>query len=136
MENKVMKLWEFINKYLGTNVDYDGVYGFQCVDLFRQYCQDVWCVPHLGGVEGAKDIWFNYEKMPNEMKYTIKTQEPKIGDVVIFDKSSTNKYGHIAIVVWIEKDELVVFEQDGFKQDGAKLVSRKYDNVLGYLTKR
>ena len=36
-----MKLDEFINKYINTKVDFDGAFGAQCVDLFRQYCKDV-----------------------------------------------------------------------------------------------
>ncbi|WP_252722587.1 hypothetical protein [Treponema phagedenis] len=36
-----MSLDEFVKKYLGKKVDYDGHYGAQCVDLFRQYCKDV-----------------------------------------------------------------------------------------------
>ena len=41
-----MNLAEFLNKYTGKKVDFDKVYGAQCVDLFRQYCQDVWQIPH------------------------------------------------------------------------------------------
>ena len=32
-----MTLEEFVNKYIGRKVDFDGAYGAQCVDLFRQY---------------------------------------------------------------------------------------------------
>lgn len=31
-----MDIFEFIEKYLDKKVDYDGYYGAQCVDLFRQ----------------------------------------------------------------------------------------------------
>ncbi len=48
-----MTLDEFVKKYLGKKVDYDGQYGAQCVDLFRQYCKDVLGIPHTGGVIGT-----------------------------------------------------------------------------------
>ena len=48
-----MTLDEFVKKYNGKKVDYDGRYGCQCVDLFRQYCEDVLNIPHTGGVIGA-----------------------------------------------------------------------------------
>ena len=36
-----ISLTQFIKKYLGTKVDYDGHNGPQCVDLARQYYDEV-----------------------------------------------------------------------------------------------
>lgn len=63
-----MKLNDFINKNLNKKIDYDKVFGSQCVDVFRQYCEDVLNIPHTGSVEGAKDLYLNYEKLPLEQK--------------------------------------------------------------------
>lgn len=130
-----MKIDQFIMTNIFRKVDFDGVYGAQCVDLFRQYCKDVLNIPHTGSVEGAKDIFLNYEKMPLEMKYFERlTKEPVTGDVVVWNASKSNKYGHVAIVVGnMHGRDLLVFEQNGFQQDGAKLVIRTIDNLLGYL---
>lgn len=51
-----MTLTQFIKTYLGKKVDFDGMYGNQCVDLYRQYCKDVLNVPQSPSVPGAKDI--------------------------------------------------------------------------------
>ena len=131
-----MKLDEFINKYINTKVDFDNAFGAQCVDLFRQYCKDVLNIPHTGAVEGAKDIFLNYDKLPLEQKYfkkySINCPEP--ADVIIWNKTKTNKYGHIAIVISsLSNNKVLVFEQDGFKQDGAKLSIRTTENMLGIL---
>lgn len=133
-----MKLEEFIKKNTGKKIDYDKRYGAQCVDLFRQYCQDVLCIPHTGGVEGAKDLLINYEKMEKEKRYFSKITGTSFipGDVAIWADSSTNKYGHVAIIVGTINDDLIVFEQDGFKQDGAKIVLRSTDRLLGALRKK
>ena len=133
-----MKLEEFVKKNTGKKVDYDKRYGAQCVDLFRQYCQDVLCIPHTGGVEGAKDLFINYEKMEKEKQYFSKITGTSFipGDVAIWAESSTNKYGHVAIIVGTINDDLIVFEQDGFKQDGAKIVLRSTDRLLGALRKK
>lgn len=131
-----MKLDEFINKYINTKVDFDNAFGAQCVDLFRQYCKDVLNIPHTGAVEGAKDIFLNYDKLPLEQKYFKKysTNNPKPADVIIWNETKTNKYGHIAIVVSsLSNNKVLVFEQDGFKQDGAKLSIRTTENMLGVL---
>ena len=134
-----MKLDEFINKYVNTKVDFDNIYGAQCVDLFRQYCKDVLCIPHTGSCSttgGAKDLFIDYSKMPLEQKYfnALKTKTIKYGDVIIWDSTSTNKYGHVAILISrIDEKTILVFEQNGIKQDGAKLSTRNIDNVLGIL---
>lgn len=132
-----MNFAEFINKYIGKNVDFDGAYGAQCVDLFRQYVKDVYGLPHTGAVEGAKDLYLNYSKLPLEEKYLVKAKVGTPGDVVVFNATTTNKYGHVAILVSkINQKEILVFEQDGFRQDGAKMKIRPTDNILGYLYKR
>lgn len=131
-----MKLDEFINKYINTKVDFDKAFGAQCVDLFRQYCKDVLNIPHTGAVEGAKDIFLNYDKLPLEQKYFKKYSKnnPEPADVIIWNQTKTNKYGHIAIVISsLSNNKVLVFEQDGFKQNGAKLSIRTTENMLGVL---
>ena len=60
-----MTIDQFITKYLGKKVDWDGAYGGQCVDLFRQYLNDVLNFPQPRGVVGAADFWTNYDSDPN-----------------------------------------------------------------------
>ncbi len=134
-----MTLTHFVKKYNGKKVDFDGAFGAQCVDLFRQYNKEVWENPHTGAVEGAKDLILNYDNLPLEQKYLEKIPRyffPKAGDVAVWGASSSNKYGHVAIVVYTEDNNLIIFEQDGFKQDGAKLNIRTDDNLLGFLRKK
>lgn len=129
---------EFVMRYVGQKVDFDKVYGAQCVDLFRQYCYEVLELPHTGSVEGAKDLWLNYDILPLEKLYFDKiTKGPTTGDVVVYGPTRTNKYGHVAIVLGnMPGRDLLLFEQDGFKQDGAKIVVRDVDNLLGYLRRK
>lgn len=132
-----MSFEEFLKKYLGKKIDFDGAFGAQCVDLFRQYNKEVWGNPRTEAVDGAKDIFLNYEKMPLEKKYLAKKKVPIIGDVVVFDKTEKNQFGHVAIVLGsVGVNSLLVFEQDGLKQDGAKIGIRDKSNILGYLRKK
>jgi len=131
---------QFVDKYLGTKVDADGFYGAQCVDLFRQFNREVFGFPHTGGVDGAKDLYELYGKLPEEKKYYEQIRKegtiPLEGDIVVFGKTTKNQFGHVAIVLWASRKTMVVLEQDGLKQDGAKIVARDYDNVLGFLRRR
>ena len=131
-----MTLAEFAAKYCGQKVDYDKAYGPQCVDMFRQYCADVVGCPHTGSVEGAKDLWFNFSDNDEKVYFDrYSSWFVKPGDVAIWDSTSTNKFGHVAIVLTVDTKakQLLVLEQDGFKKDGAKLTVRGYENLLGVL---
>lgn len=136
-----MNLIDFVKKYNGVKVDFDGAYGAQCVDLFRQYCTDVLLIPqHTGSVEGAKDLFLRYDTLPIEQKYFVALSKAELeyfpllaGDVLIFGETKVNKYGHVAILLQQYSDNLLVFEQNGLKQDGAKLAFRSFDNLIGVL---
>ena len=129
-----ISLTQFIKKYLGTKVDFDGKFGPQCVDLARQYYSEVLDVPQFPPVEGAKDIIKN----PGKLK-VIKEDalaDYSSGDVLIWEATKTKKYGHVAILVAIYNTKyFIVLEQDGFKQDGCKLAFRSRENLLGCLYK-
>ena len=132
-----MTFEHFINKYINTKVDFDKAFGSQCVDLFRQYCQDVLGIPHTGSVDGARELYERYKELPKEQKYfsqVSKKSVPQFGYVAVWGATNTNKYGHVALVVSrLDSANLLVFEQNGFTQDGAKLVRRSTENLLGYL---
>ena len=138
-----MTLENFIKKYNGKKVDFDGVYGAQCVDLFRQYTKECLGIKeHTGPCAtsgGAKDLFLDYDKMPVEKKYFTRSKEKSYlpGDVLVWDQSPTNKYGHVAIFIgYLGKDTLLVFEQNGITQAGAEFWIRDRSNLLGYLRKR
>ena len=140
---KGMLLDDFVKKYEGKKVDFDGAFGAQCVDLFRQYSKEGLGIPeHTGSCStsgGAKDLYLDYEKMPIEKKYFTKIPKNKAfvcGDVLIWDSTETNKYGHVAIYLGKLNNSLIVFEQNGFKQDGAKVTIRDKNHILGALRKK
>lgn len=129
-----ISLTQFIKKYLGTKVDFDGKFGPQCVDLARQYYSEVLDVPQFPPVEGAKDIIKN----PGKLKVIKEDMlaDYSSGDVLIWGASRTNQFGHVAILVSIYNTKyFIVLEQDGFKQDGCKLAFRSRENLLGGLYK-
>ncbi|GHU32546.1 hypothetical protein FACS1894172_09360 [Spirochaetia bacterium] len=134
-----MTLKTFVNKWYGKKCDFDGYYGAQCVDLFRQYNKDVFNLPHTGGVSGAIELYTQYDSLPVEKQYydRIPSCGAAIpGDVVVFGATPGNKYGHVAIVLEVYETFMLVLEQDGFAQDGAKINVRNYDRVAGYLRRK
>jgi hypothetical protein len=128
---------EFIVKYQNKKVDYDRAFGPQCVDLFRQYCNDMG-IPHTGAVEGAKELWFKFAENGEKLYFNrLNALQAKLGDVLIEDSTETNRYGHVSIVVAVQdKDNVLVLQQDGFAQDGCKLGIRNLKNALGILRRK
>lgn len=131
----MITLDDFIKNYEGKQIDFDKAFGSQCVDVFRQYCREVLGIKeHTGSVEGAKDLFLNFDKMSLMQKYFEKVYTARKGDIVIYNKTSSNKYGHVAIVIYATRKTLVVFEQNGFDQSkGSYITIRTFDNVLGFL---
>lgn len=132
-----MTLNDFVKKYDGKKVDFDNAYGAQCVDLFRMYNKEVLELPYTGAVNGAKDIYFKFDELREKEFYErVIPTSAKAGDIAVWGASASNQFGHVAIVLGTLLDELVVFEQDGFKQDGAKIKVRSRENLAGILRKK
>ena len=110
---------DFVKRYNGRPVDFDGAYGAECVDLFRQYCADLG-LKRTEGIGGASELFTRYESLP-----ILKAQfqripagggaRPRAGDCVIWDKAPT--YGHVAVCLFADADSVMVFEQMGYTKD-------------------
>lgn len=112
-----MTFTEFRKKYLGKKVDWDKKYDGQCVDLFRQYVNDVLGLQQPKGVVGAKDFWTNYETDPilkNNFKRIPNTPTgvPQEGDVMIWGAYSGNPYGHISIFIKGDVNKFISLDQN------------------------
>lgn len=95
---------DFIKKYTNKYIDYDGQYGPQCVDLFREYNAQVLGIlsdDQPAGVVGARHFFENFERDPKLMAHFMKIKNtlafvPREGDVAFWD-SKYGPYGHVAI---------------------------------------
>lgn len=126
-----MTLQEFVDKYNGKKVDWDGNYGPQCFDLFQYYNQEVVGGSFVGG-SGAKDIWNTYpkdlyEKIPNTPEGV-----PQAGDVMIWG-SGYGQYGHVAIVTEADVMKFKALSQNDPIGRETHIREYTYDFVLGWL---
>jgi len=148
-----MNLQEFVDKYKGKPVDFDGQYGAQCVDLVRRYIKEVWELPRQPeGVIGAEEFYFKHESRPIQRGlcrctgYYAADCPPPAGSVVVFKAHPGNRYGHIAICLSADASGMDVFEQDGIAneralkegrpQEGAKISRWSYNRLAGWLEKK
>lgn len=100
---------DFRNEWLGRRIDYDGGYGFQCVDLAKLYLDKVVGLGKIGSLGDAKNVANN--RLFAKGREIIKgTDDLMQWDIIIRTKG---KYGHIAIVDHIAGGKVYVLEQNG-----------------------
>lgn len=112
---------EFKTKWLGKRVDTDGLYGYQCVDLAKQYLKEVHAVP-FGSYGNAIDYWLR--TAPVILKKFTRLQSTRVlpGDVVILKTTSTNPYGHIGVAdkrYNLANPYICILEQNGSTGSGS-----------------
>jgi hypothetical protein len=131
--SKYMTYDQFEKKYLGKAVDFDGVAGVQCVDLFDQYLKEcfgitgVWC-------DGAKDLYNKFESYPALVKAFERipnTRELIVrkGDVVIWGGGS---WGHVGIGNGEgDEDRFVTLEENTLGRHEPTQLVKHYFNGSG-----
>lgn len=139
-----MNLQEFKKRTVGLCIDYDGVYGHQCVDLIKHYSQNVLWVK-LGSFGGsAKTGWYNrantFKKWVFERFEYKAGMIPKPGDI-IFIKTKT-PYWHVWIVLEADIKNITILEQNmgsgdwKWLDDCVKISNYNYNsNILGWYRK-
>ena len=94
---------------IGNSIDYDGVYGAQCVDLTKAYYKYLGNAPVNGnGCDYAKNF------LPSgwsRIRY-YSGFVPQPGDVAVWTYASS-AYGHVAIVTSANSSSMNVVEQNG-----------------------
>ena len=128
-----MTYLQFKKKYNGKYIDFDGHYGPQCTDLYRQYCKEVLNIPQSPLVEGAADIWNTYLKEYFERITNTPTGLPEQGDILIWNKNVGGGYGHVAIFDNGTTGKFQSFDQNWPTGSLCHVQGHYYTNLLGWL---
>ena len=124
---------EFFDKYNSVGIDWDKYYGYQCVDLYRQYVHEVLNLPQSPGVEGAKDIWETYLKEHFDRFKNDPDAVPELGDIIVWNKFAGNSYGHVGIYSSGDVNSFTSFDQNWPVGSLCHYQPHNYTNVLGWL---
>ena len=130
-----MTVNQFITKYTNKGIDFDGSFGNQCMDLYRQYVKEVLSFPQSPAVPGAKDVWDTYLTDRFTKISNTPTNTPKNGDVVIWG-TKIGQFGHIAIFVDGTATKFNSFDQNFPIGSLCHIQSHTYNGVLGWLRPR
>lgn len=129
-----MTIQQFLDKYLGQFIDFDGYYGAQCVDLIQQYNKEVFGGGFIPG-QGAADIWETYPtEIYNRVLNTIDAL-PQLGDIMIWKKTTSLPFGHIAIVKNASQTKFTSLDQNWPTGGKCQYIEHNYENpqVIGWL---
>ncbi|MCA9823580.1 MAG: CHAP domain-containing protein [Dehalococcoidia bacterium] len=121
----------FANSYNGRSVDFDGLYGAQCFDLFNFYNRDVVGGPPITGAFYAKEIWTTPSTSTSYVKRSA-SLSPGKGDVAVFDGTLGGGAGHVAIVLDDQGSNLRVVHQNWTPFVTTIAIVPKV-HILGYL---
>lgn len=122
------KVDAFVARTKGRYIDFDGMYGSQCVDLAQVYSRDVvhggfLSTPYSGG---AKDIW----RTASSSRWTrvSRSSTPRKGDLAVWGYGT---YGHIAIVLGTaSSNQIRTLTQN---PGATKVANLSRSGLLGYL---
>jgi hypothetical protein len=130
-----MTLTEFIKKYDGKGVDFDGSYGNQCQDLFNKYLVDVWNIPNPIQQFPVASAYQNYGYAKNNPNFVCvpndPTAVPQAGDVIIWNQG-VGPHGHVGIFVEGDVMNFKAFEQNWNGVQKCRIVNHPYDHVTGW----
>ncbi len=126
---------------------------YQCVEFVKRYFYEHYDhkMPNVYG--HAKDFFIKnlphgkINKDRDLMQYhNGGNVKPKVGDLIVFDATVHNKYGHVAIVSDVKEDEIEIIQQNyGPFLRSRKTLALRYENekwnvenskVLGWLRYR
>jgi hypothetical protein len=120
----------FISKWRDKGCDFDGFYGYQCMDLAHQYAVEVH-KQDIPSAPAAKDVWDK-----NCVGYTkiLNTPEaiPEKGDIIIWGVEA-GPYGHIAIFDNGDQNSFTSFDQNWPVGSICHLQKHNYKGVIGWL---
>ncbi len=143
-----MTLSEFVTKYNGQGIDFDGAFGNQCVDLMNKYLVDVLGIANPMSVlpgSSAFEIWQNansslFTKVPN-----TPTGIPNAGDIVFWQQDATvgtSSAGHVDIFLNGDANNFQGFDQNWPAQEDANgngtgvahEQAHTFEGVVGWLS--
>lgn len=111
----------FKNQWIDQWIDYDGVDGYQCVDLIKQYVHQCYGLSP-GSWGNAINYWTNTAPALLAQFSKVAGSAAQEGDIVVFNGLPGNSAGHIAIATGnINASQVEVLEEDGHTGTGTKV---------------
>jgi len=135
---RMLTLNEFIKKYLGKTLGYpEGSFQGECLSLAKWYIKECFGFnPPPSGSNSAYGYWSNFPSPLGQFFTKVEntpTGIPKRGDIILWEPTPSNSYGHIAIFLEGTDKSFKSLDQNwGGKETHEQ--GHYYTNVKGWLT--
>jgi len=129
-----MTLAEFVTKYKGQHIEFDGLYLYQCVDLVQLYNKEVIGAPPLKG--NAKEYANNPRSDFYEYKINYLWYIPPRGSIAVWGGNLGAGFGHVSVVLEASLTKFTSLDQNWPTGAPVTEVLHIYSNVLGFLVPR
>lgn len=125
---------EFITKWTGNPIDYDGIYPNQCMDLMHFYLEEVlgFTQKSLLAAPSASQAYINYSGSEFEKINNSLINYPKKGDILFFG-TKIGPYGHVCIVYSANVMNFKSFDANWPVGSLPHIQDHNYSGVLGWL---
>lgn len=129
---------QFITKYTNKYVDFDGYYGYQCMDLMHQYIKEVLGQPDPAILRAptANLVYKNFPNVGGSSLFTkinnTPTGVPQKGDI-LFWGTKLGPAGHVAVFVDGNVNKLRSFDQNFPIGSKCHIQGHDYNGMLGWL---
>ena len=118
---------QWIDSHVGKWVDFDGMYGAQCMDLSVQYAHDLWGFRLLGDAENLRRqaLPAGWQRIQDYKGFV-----PQMGDIFVW-YGAKHPYGHTGIIISASLNNYTAIEQNmvtgkGKAEDKAAINTRPY----------
>lgn len=116
------KFTSWVNSKIWTVVDYDKMYGAQCVDFAREYAASTW--NPIGAFGWSAYSWWESGAPFKGTKWKrcekLAKSVPSAWDIIFFAPTKNNKWWHVAVVDGqCTPFKLNIIEQNAGKGDGS-----------------
>ena len=136
-----MTIQQFFDKYNGKYIDFDKRYGYQCVDLMRQFIKEClvlnpYEIPAAGS---AKQIYLNFKGSSSFLKIpNTPTGVPQKGDIIFWGYYPfvTGWAGHVAIFSQGDVNRFISFDQNYPTGSFCRYFNHSYNGVMGWIHRR
>lgn len=125
---------DFVTKWNGKPVDFDGIYPNQCMDLMHQYVYDVLGLTDktiLAAPAAYQAYTNNFPKYFTKIDNTP-TGIPQKGDIIFWGQA-VGPFGHVAIVKDANMNTLNSFDANWPTGTLPHIQSHNYNGCLGWL---
>ena len=127
----------FINQYNGSVVDYDGVYGAQCVDAFKIFCAWLGVAVRATKTGWADGYWYYRDEFKSVVEFITDPNAFEAGDWLIWAHGSSCPSSHIGMYVSSNgKGYGNIFSENQGGNSGFRTVKLKLDVLGGFRFKK